>query len=169
MLLHNDIINIRLLLYHVSNLMDSSAQSTAHQADRMLSSLAVSRNEDTNSDKQQSSSSSSKKSSGLTKRSDIFGESDATVAAELDEAKVQAAMKRLAKMEAEGGGGDLEEIGAAVRVSKSGGSKRSYNSMSTVDVTAEDMEAYRRIKSKREDPMAAFMGDEEILLDYNPS
>jgi hypothetical protein len=143
-------------------------------ADSMLSSIAAAEEKDKTTDKQQVSASSisassAKKKGGLTKRSDVFGDSDAAVAAELDEAKVQAAMKRLAKQEAEGGGGDLDEIGAAVRHSKAGGgSKRSYNSMSTVDVTAEDMEAYRRIKTKRDDPMAAFMGDDEILLDYNP-
>ena len=116
-----------------------------------------------------SSGSSKKKDGSLTKRSDVFGESDSAVAATLDEEKVQAAMRRLQEKQAEEGAVGMEEVGAAVRNGKKGGDKRSYNSMTTVDVTPEDMEAYRRIKTKREDPMAAFLGGEnDVLLDYEP-
>jgi pre-mRNA-processing factor SLU7 len=44
--------------------------------------------------------------------------------------------------------------------------KRGYNSTTAIDVTAEDMEAYRLKKTKRDDPMAAF-ADSEELLDYD--
>jgi pre-mRNA-processing factor SLU7 len=44
--------------------------------------------------------------------------------------------------------------------------KRGYNSTTAIDVTAEDMEAYRLKKAKRDDPMAAF-ADSEELLDYD--
>ena len=46
--------------------------------------------------------------------------------------------------------------------------KRSYNSSSAIDVTAEDMEAFRLKRAKRDDPMAAF-ADTEELLEYNGS
>ena len=39
--------------------------------------------------------------------------------------------------------------------------KRGYNSTTAIDVTAEDMEAYRIKKAKRDDPMAAFADSEE--------
>lgn len=152
----------------------SSQQTTAVHAERLLNSLQGSKegeDGDDSTDGKASSGSSGKKGNPLTKRSDVFGESDAAVAAELDEEKVQAAMKRLQAEQAGGSSIDMEEVGAAVRDSKKngGGSKRSYNSMSTVDVTAEDMEAYRRIKTKRDDPMAAFLGGgDDVLLDYDP-
>ena len=37
--------------------------------------------------------------------------------------------------------------------------KRKYNSFATTDVTAEDMEAYRRTKITKDDPMAKFLQD----------
>ena len=46
-----------------------------------------------------------------------------------------------------------------------GDRKRSYNSMKSVEMTVEEMEAYRLRKVKRDDPMAAFMNS-ETLLDY---
>ena len=41
--------------------------------------------------------------------------------------------------------------------------------MTTVDVSVEDMEVYRLKKNKAEDPMAAFMGDSEVLLEQDHS
>lgn len=43
--------------------------------------------------------------------------------------------------------------------------RRGYNSMKTVDVSLEDMEAYRRKRVKREDPMAAILAS-DTLLEY---
>lgn len=45
--------------------------------------------------------------------------------------------------------------------------KRGYNSMTNVDTTPEELEAYRRIKVQREDPMAKFLSsDSSELLEY---
>lgn len=41
--------------------------------------------------------------------------------------------------------------------------KRTYNSMQSIDVSVEDMEAYRILKVQREDPMAALLNSEELL------
>eukprot|EP00602_Paraphysomonas_sp_CaronLab_P004398 CAMPEP_0185033266 /NCGR_PEP_ID=MMETSP1103-20130426/22034_1 /TAXON_ID=36769 /ORGANISM="Paraphysomonas bandaiensis, Strain Caron Lab Isolate" /LENGTH=511 /DNA_ID=CAMNT_0027569477 /DNA_START=307 /DNA_END=1842 /DNA_ORIENTATION=- len=128
---------------------ESSQGVAMLQAQQMLNSIKPKDN-----DKKESK-------SRITKRSDVYGESDPALAAGLDESKVQAAMQRL-KEEKEGNGSNSVE---------GDDRKRSYNSMKTVDVTAEDMEAYRRIKTKREDPMAAFIGeggDSEVLLEYKP-
>ena len=70
-------------------------------------------------------------------RASLYGEADA--AQQLDEAKVREAM---AKQKPEGDG------------------KRKYNSLATTDVTAEEMEAYRRTKVAKDDPMAKFLGGE---------
>lgn len=43
--------------------------------------------------------------------------------------------------------------------------KRSYNSMKSVEMTVEDMEAYRLRKIKREDPMASLLSSDKVL-DY---
>ena len=72
-------------------------------------------------------------------RASLYGEADA--AQQLDEAKVREAMARQ-KPAAEGDG------------------KRKYNSLATTDVTAEEMEAYRRTKVAKDDPMAKFLGGE---------
>lgn len=74
---------------------------------------------------------------------------------EFDKEKVKEAMKRQQQQEED----------AAAAIAKSG--KRKYNSLSAdVDVTEEDMEAYRLRKGRgEEDPMAK-LGDDE-LLDYN--
>jgi pre-mRNA-processing factor SLU7 len=84
------------------------------------------------------------------KRSDIFGESSG--GAGLDDAKVKDAMKRYDEWEKS----TKEEDTADDR-------KRGYASMHNVSTTAEDMEAYRLKKLKREDPMAAFAESEELL------
>ena len=61
----------------------------------------------------------------------------------LDEAKVQAAIAK-AKQHKDDPTDDK---------------KRKYNSFATTDVTAEDMEAYRRTKITKDDPMAKFLQD----------
>jgi len=77
---------------------------------------------------------------------------------EFDREKLQAAMKRQQQQQ--------EEEEDDVTTAKGGKNKRKYNSSSAeVDVTEEDMEAYRLSKGRGvEDPMAN-MGEEE-LLDY---
>ena len=72
-------------------------------------------------------------------RASLYGEADA--AQQLDEAKVREAMARQKPTKEEGDG------------------KRKYNSLATTDVTAEEMEAYRRTKVAKDDPMAKFLGE----------
>jgi len=87
----------------------------------------------------------------LVKRSDVYGESSG---APLDDDKVKLALQKAGEQKAADANlAELEER------------KRSYNSMQSVDVTPEDMEAYRLTKVKRDDPMAAFL-DSEDLLEY---
>lgn len=93
------------------------------------------------------------------KKSDLYGEcSNPLDASQLDEKKVQEAIKKLTSRTAEQG----EEQTSS---HSQGKKKRAYNSMSTADVTPEEMEAYRRIKVQREDPMAKFLSNnsEELL------
>jgi len=73
------------------------------------------------------------------KRADLYGEADGS--AELDEAKVKEAVARAKK-----GGGDVDDD-----------KKRKYNSFQTTEVTPEEMEAYRRTKASKDDPMAKFL------------
>ena len=69
-------------------------------------------------------------------RASLYGEADASQ--QLDEAKVREAM---------------------ARTKDEGDGKRKYNSLATTDVTAEEMEAYRRTKVAKDDPMAKFLGE----------
>jgi hypothetical protein len=97
------------------------------------------------------------------KKSDLYGEcSNPLDASQLDEKKVQEAIKKLTNQTAE-----KEEEPSSSSHSQ-GKKKRAYNSMSTADVTPEEMEAYRRIKVQREDPMAKFLSNnsEELLEEY---
>mmetsp|Transcript_32136 Transcript_32136/g.32762 ORF Transcript_32136/g.32762 Transcript_32136/m.32762 type:complete len:636 (-) Transcript_32136:189-2096(-) len=87
--------------------------------------------------------------SSLVKRSDVFGESSGSIA--LDEDKLQQAMRKAQEIEERNKKVDKDER------------KRAYNSMEPVDVTPEDMEAFRRTRQKREDPMAALLDSEELL------
>lgn len=89
------------------------------------------------------------------KKSDLYGEcTNQYDSTQLDEKKVQDAMKKLSKQSKE----DNSEVQGG-----NGGKKRVYNSMTTADVTLEEMEAYRRIKVQREDPMAKFLNSDELL------
>ena len=72
-------------------------------------------------------------------RASLYGEADASQ--QLDEAKVREAMARQKPAKEAGDG------------------KRKYNSLATTDVTAEEMEAYRRTKVAKDDPMAKFLGE----------
>lgn len=44
-----------------------------------------------------------------------------------------------------------------------GDRKRTFNSMQSIDVSIEDMEAYRMLKVQRDDPMANLLGSDELL------
>jgi pre-mRNA-processing factor SLU7 len=101
-------------------------------------------------------------SNSLTKRSDIFGDSNPAAVSALDAEKLAKAHRRAEEAEREERKRAAGEQGGA-----SGGAgderKRGYNSMQSVDVTAEDMEVYRMKKVKGDDPMAAFLDSEEVL------
>ena len=87
-------------------------------------------------------------------QSKLYGEADQH--REYDDEKLKEAMRRQERQEAEA---------AAASGGGTKGGKRKYNSLAAdVDVTEEDMEAYRMRKVKADDPMAR-LGDEE-LLDY---
>jgi pre-mRNA-processing factor SLU7 len=79
---------------------------------------------------------------GLVKRSDVYGESSGI---DVDEEALQRALKK------------QEEWQKYNKTVEMDDKKRGYNSMATVDVTVEDMEAYRMTKIRRDDPMVNFM------------
>lgn len=93
----------------------------------------------------------------LTKRSDIFGESNPAAVSSLDADKLARAQRKADEQEAQ------------ARSSAAAGTgderKRGYNSMQSVDVTAEDMEVYRMKRVKGDDPMAALL-DSDTVLEY---
>ena len=96
---------------------------------------------------------SGEKSSKLSKlsnsnKSKLYGEVDPTTVGNLDESKVQAALKKMSKSHDD-----------------SSDRKRKYNSINAdVDVTEEEMEAYRLHKERSSDPMAKISSEE--VLDY---
>lgn len=101
------------------------------------------------------------KSRAVVNRSDVYGEYDPSKGIELDESKVRSAMDRI-RQEQDRASTEEPATGKKRKSGKSG-----YNSMSAeVDLTPEDMEAYRRLKSQRADPMANISSDE--LLEYKP-
>lgn len=79
--------------------------------------------------------------SKLVSRSDVFGESSGGT---FDEEALSKAIKRQEEWSKRDSSEDADDR------------RRSFNSMKSVDVKAEDMEAYRLKKSRREDPMASF-------------
>lgn len=92
----------------------------------------------------------------LTKRSDIFGESNPAAASSLDADKLARAQRKA----------DEQEEHARQSAAATGDErKRGYNSMQSVDVTAEDMEVYRMKRVKQDDPMAALL-DSDTVLEY---
>ncbi|KAI9985316.1 hypothetical protein PInf_004644 [Phytophthora infestans] len=82
----------------------------------------------------------------VSKRSEMYGEN---IAPELDEKKLKKAIKRAAK----------EKRKQAEQDDK----KRKYNSMGNYEVNAEEMEAYKLLKSRGEDPMANVLGNDVLL------
>ncbi|TMW61099.1 hypothetical protein Poli38472_013562 [Pythium oligandrum] len=88
------------------------------------------------------------KGSMIQKRSELYGEN---IAPELDAKKLKKALKKAAKENAK---------------SESDDRKRKYNSMSSYEVNAEEIEAYKLTKSRSDDPMAKLLGkDGDTLLD----
>ena len=94
-----------------------------------------------NTDDQGASATTTLKALPPSARSAVYGMPDKDLV--LDEAKVQAAIAK-AKQHKDDPTDDK---------------KRKYNSFATTDVTAEDMEAYRRTKITKDDPMAKFLQD----------
>lgn len=96
---------------------------------------------------------SKKSNKTMPKRSDIYGESSLDATTQLDQEKVKNAIESFKKEEK-----DREsKMNDDVVVGKKRGG---YNSMKGVDVTLEDMEAYRMSKIRRDDPMAKFIEEE---------
>jgi len=90
-----------------------------------------------------------------TKQSDLYG--DAPSGAALDEKKLREAIKKQKDFEKNGGGNEAEKDDR----------KRKYNSMASVDVTAEEMEAYRMNKKREEDgDLMDKLAESEELLYY---
>lgn len=79
----------------------------------------------------------------------MYGEN---IAPELNEKKLKKAIKKAAK----------EKKKQAEVDDK----KRKYNSMGNYEVNAEEMEAYKLLKSRGEDPMAKVLGS-DVLLEEN--
>ncbi|POM61761.1 Pre-mRNA-splicing factor SLU7 [Phytophthora palmivora] len=82
----------------------------------------------------------------ISKRSEMYGEN---IAPELDEKKLKKAIKKAAK----------EKKNQKEQDDK----KRKYNSMGNYEVNAEEMEAYKLLKSRGEDPMAKVLGNDVLL------
>ncbi|RLN02921.1 hypothetical protein BBJ28_00002043 [Nothophytophthora sp. Chile5] len=82
----------------------------------------------------------------ISKRSEMYGEN---IAPELDERKLKKAMKKAAKEKK--------------RQSETDDKKRKYNSMGNYEVNAEEMEAYKLLKTRGDDPMARVLGSDDVL------
>ena len=97
------------------------------------------------------------------KRSDLYGESTGAELAMLDEGKL---LKAIQAQETTTTSSTTAAAGATYGSSTSISADektRAYNSMKTIDVGLEDMEAYRLKRQRKDDPMAAFLtgeGDE---------
>jgi len=85
------------------------------------------------------------RSSNLSKRSDIYGE-NVDLPTELDQDKLQKAILAMKDKQAK------DDI-----TNENSKKKGGYNSMKGVEVSIEDMEAYRMTKSRRDDPMEKFL------------
>ena len=97
----------------------------------------------------------------LTKRSDLYGESTIAADTEINEEKLKAAMKR-----------EEEFYKDAIQQAQGSNSSNNtttdnkstgYNSMKTIDVGLEDMEAYRLKRQRKDDPMFNLLNNEELL------
>lgn len=86
--------------------------------------------------------------SALQKRSEMYGEN---VAVDLDAKKLKKAMEKVAKQQAQA---EMDD------------KKRKYNSMSNYEVEKEEMEAYKLLKTRGDDPMAKFLGKDVLEEDH---
>jgi len=109
----------------------------AFQARRKEAELATSISEG------ETSKAATEKAHNIAKRSQLYGEADSSVT--LDEAKMKEALRKA-----------TENDGGA-------SNKRGYNSMATVDVSAEDIEAWRIKRLKEADPMSALINSDVLL------
>lgn len=109
-------------------------------------------------EEKQAKSTSSKEKFVLQNTNDLFGSLDARQVSslQLDPVKLQAAESRARDKSHQG-----QDDSGDGEVSSS--TKRGYNSMQSTEVTAEDMEVYRRKRVKNEDPMAHLLGSDELL------
>jgi len=101
-------------------------------------------------------------------RSKLYGEADPN--ADIDQRKVKEALKRAAEKERVGGNDDSsgsdEEDGDNSKIKKK--KRKKYHSMNAeVDMTEEEMEAYRLRKGRSSDPMGNFRSDELLEYDMN--
>jgi pre-mRNA-processing factor SLU7 len=87
-------------------------------------------------------------SSGIVKRSDVYGDASGSQT-EFDKDKLAEALAR------------QDDFKKQDHKTEADDRRRSFNSMKASDVTEVDMEAYRMKKSRRDDPMAAFVDDED--------
>lgn len=91
------------------------------------------------------------------KQSDLYG--DGTAGSTLDEKKLKEAIKKQKEFEKKGDTGGEDE--------EKDDRKRKYNSMASVEVTAEEMEAYRMAKKRDEGgDLLDKIADTEELLEY---
>jgi pre-mRNA-processing factor SLU7 len=102
-----------------------------------------------------SSTSTTQKSSSHVKRSDIYGESSLDPSSQLDESKLKESLTHMKQQQSQGNSGDLEE-----EMNNKSKKRGSYHSMKGVDVSIEDMEAYRMTKIRRDDPMEKFLSSD---------
>lgn len=105
---------------------------------------------ETDKDKKQKK---SKLSGEMTTRSELYGSEVGTAALELDAAKLKEAVKRQKAFQKERVEADDRKRGYNVKGGGEGGSG---------EVTKEDMEAYRLVRTHGEDPMAK-IGSDELL------
>lgn len=90
---------------------------------------------------------SAKNDSGIRKRSEMYGEN---LTPELDAKRLKKAMKKVAKEQ---------------RDAETDDKNRKYNSMGSYEVNAEEMEAYKLLKARGDDPMAKMLDDDVLLED----
>ena len=137
------------------------AEAAAEARERETMAALVARKKEAEASIAAASTESGKKNS-ISNRSLVYGETDANLV--LDQDKMKEALRKAADwQQAKDGDGSgsqrLSDRPEGVT------NKRGYHSMTTVEVSAEDMEAWRIKRLKEQDPMSALMGDTDILLE----
>lgn len=89
--------------------------------------------------------------SGIRKRSDMYGEN---VAPALDDRKLRKALRKAKKA----------KVKADAETTDDKNATRKYNSMGSYEVEAEEMEAYKLLRSRGDDPMAKLLGKGDDAL-----